>query len=61
MMRRFAASWIRTLRRNPDAAAADVAAAAQSLESAGYAVQREGETAMAADPWGTTIRITSDH
>src|SRR5687768_5545846 len=42
-------------------AAADVAAAGQSLEAAGYAVQREGETAMAADPWGTTIRITSDH
>ena len=41
-------------------AAANVAAAAQSLESAGYAVQREGETALAADPWGTTIRITSD-
>jgi catechol 2,3-dioxygenase len=41
-------------------AAEGVAAAAQSLESAGHAVQREEATAMAADPWGTTIRITSD-
>jgi catechol 2,3-dioxygenase len=38
----------------------DVAAAAQSLESAGNAVQRQGETALAADPWGTTIRITAE-
>jgi catechol 2,3-dioxygenase len=41
-------------------AAASVAAAAESLESAGYAVQREGERALAADPWGTTIRMTSE-
>jgi catechol 2,3-dioxygenase len=35
----------------------DVAAAARSLESAGYHVDRQEEVAVVADPWGTTLRV----
>ena len=38
-------------------AAADVAAVGRSLESAGYAVAREGEGVSAPDPWGTVVRL----
>lgn len=37
----------------------DVERAARSLEAAGYAVLREGGDALAADPWGTTVRVTT--
>ena len=40
-------------------AAGDVAAAARSLEAAGYAVEREGDRATVADPWGTRVRIST--
>lgn len=35
----------------------DVDATAGSLESKGYAVERDGTVAIARDPWGTTVRI----
>ena len=38
----------------------DVADAAASLESAGYHVERSGETAAARDPWGTQLRLVSE-
>jgi catechol 2,3-dioxygenase len=37
----------------------DVEGAAQSLAEAGYAVTREDGDALAADPWGTNLRLTS--
>jgi catechol 2,3-dioxygenase len=37
--------------------AVDVEAAARSLESAGYRVNREVTAVTAEDPWGTTVRI----
>jgi catechol 2,3-dioxygenase len=37
----------------------DVDAAAASLTGAGHAVRRDGGDAVAADPWGTHIRITT--
>jgi catechol 2,3-dioxygenase len=37
--------------------AADVAAAAGSLETAGYAVERSDDSVSAADPWGTVVRL----
>jgi catechol 2,3-dioxygenase len=37
----------------------DVAAAADSLARAGAAVTREGDSVRAADPWGTTLRLTT--
>jgi catechol 2,3-dioxygenase len=37
----------------------DVEGAAQSLGQAGYAVTREDGDALAADPWGTNLRLTS--
>jgi catechol 2,3-dioxygenase len=40
-------------------APADVEAAADSLSAAGYQVQREGDDALAADPWGTTLRLAA--
>jgi catechol 2,3-dioxygenase len=36
----------------------DVDAAARSLESRGYTVDREGDDAVSADPWGTRVRMT---
>lgn len=36
----------------------DAEAAARSLEAAGAAVARDGADRLAADPWGTTLRIT---
>jgi catechol 2,3-dioxygenase len=39
--------------------AADVEAAARSLESAGYRVDRAGAAITAADPWGTTVRLAA--
>ena len=36
-----------------------VEGAATSLDSAGYEVRREGTDALAADPWGTTLRLTT--
>jgi catechol 2,3-dioxygenase len=36
---------------------ADVAAAAASLEEAGYTIQRPDGSIVAADPWGTSVRI----
>jgi catechol 2,3-dioxygenase len=36
---------------------ADVEAAARSLVSRGYAVDREGEDVLSADPWGTRVRV----
>jgi len=41
----------------PDAASVD--AATTSLRRAGYAVDREGADAVARDPWGTRVRLTS--
>jgi catechol 2,3-dioxygenase len=41
----------------PDASSVD--AATTSLRRAGYAVDREGADAVARDPWGTRVRITS--
>ena len=38
----------------------DVADAAASLESAGYRVERSGETAATRDPWGTQLRLVSE-
>jgi catechol 2,3-dioxygenase len=37
----------------------DVARAARSLADAGYRVAREGSDALAADPWGTNLRLTT--
>ena len=34
---------------------------AQSLESAGFAVSREGKDAVTTDPWGTAIRLRPQH
>jgi len=36
----------------------DVQAAGRSLEAAGYAIVRDGATVVAADPWGTAVRIS---
>ena len=33
--------------------------AARSLESAGYAVAVDGSSRVAADPWGTRVRLTA--
>jgi catechol 2,3-dioxygenase len=33
--------------------------AARSIEAAGYPVERDGNDVLAADPWGTRVRITS--
>lgn len=41
----------------PDAPSVD--AATTSLRRAGYAVDREGADAVARDPWGTRVRLTS--
>jgi catechol 2,3-dioxygenase len=38
--------------------AADVGAAAASLEAAGHAVERAGDSVATADPWGTVVRIS---
>jgi catechol 2,3-dioxygenase len=38
---------------------ADVAAAGESLAHAGYAVDRSDDGVSAADPWGTTLRVTA--
>lgn len=38
-------------------AASDVAGAAGSLRAAGYEVTREEDGAVAADPWGTRVRV----
>ena len=46
--------WIIQL---PDQASVD--AAARSLGSAGYDVGRAGTDAVAADPWGTNLRLTT--
>ena len=35
----------------------DVDAAARSVESGGYRVEREGESWLATDPWGTRVRV----
>ena len=40
--------------------AGDVAAAADSLASAGFNVRSEGTDAVATDPWGTTLRLSVD-
>jgi len=40
--------------------AADVEGAARSLDAAGYAPTRDAGACLVADPWGTTLRITSD-
>lgn len=40
--------------------AEDVDAAAGSLQSAGYSVARDGGAALAADPWGTALRIVAE-
>jgi catechol 2,3-dioxygenase len=37
----------------------DLTGAARSLEGAGYTVAREGDDVLAADPWGTWLRIAS--
>jgi catechol 2,3-dioxygenase len=39
--------------------AADAAAAAQSLQAAGYEVSRAEGSWLTADPWGTTLRLVS--
>ena len=39
-------------------AAADVADAARSLRAAGHEVEQSGDGALAADPWGTSVRLT---
>jgi catechol 2,3-dioxygenase len=43
--------------RLPDAH--DVARAAASLESAGFVVPTAGDSRVAADPWGTRVRLTT--
>jgi catechol 2,3-dioxygenase len=43
----------------PDAAS--VAHAAESLESHGAGVRREGAAVVARDPWGTQVRIVAEH
>ena len=35
----------------------DAEAAARSLENASYPVERQGDVRIAADPWGTTVRL----
>src|ERR1700682_3602940 len=40
-------------------AQADVEAASKSLAGAGHAVGREASAAIAADPWGTPVRISA--
>ena len=39
--------------------AGDVLAAAESVRTAGYAVATDGEDRVVADPWGTTVRLTT--
>ncbi len=39
--------------------ARDADAAARSVESAGHAVERAGESWLASDPWGTRVRLVS--
>jgi len=39
-------------------ARADIEGAARSLAAAGYVVTRAGDDAVAADPWGTGVRVT---
>jgi catechol 2,3-dioxygenase len=39
-------------------ARANIQAAAASLTAAGYPVAREGDDVVAADPWGTAVRVT---
>lgn len=38
---------------------ASVAAVVESLERAGHAVERSANTAVARDPWGTAVRVTT--
>jgi catechol 2,3-dioxygenase len=40
-------------------AEADITAAVASLERSGYEVERQGEQALARDPWGTTFRLVT--
>jgi catechol 2,3-dioxygenase len=40
--------------------AADAEAAAHSVEAAGYRVARAGESWLATDPWGTTLRLNAE-
>jgi catechol 2,3-dioxygenase len=37
----------------------EAAAAAESLRAAGYAVKQDGNDCVAADPWGTQLRVTN--
>lgn len=37
----------------------DVHAAAQSLATAGYEIERDGDDALVRDPWGTRVRVTT--
>jgi catechol 2,3-dioxygenase len=39
--------------------ATDAQAAARSVEAGGYRVERDGESWLAADPWGTRLRLVS--
>ncbi|MBC7894272.1 MAG: VOC family protein [Cytophagaceae bacterium] len=38
-------------------AAADMTAAGESLSARGFALSRDGDDVLAADPWGTTVRL----
>lgn len=38
---------------------ADVTAALEGVQRAGYAVERQGEAALLRDPWGTGVRVRS--
>lgn len=40
--------------------AGDAAAAGRSIESAGYAVSRDGDVVVAIDPWGTRVRVRGE-
>jgi catechol 2,3-dioxygenase len=36
----------------------DVEAVARAVQDAGYAIERDGDDVLAADPWGTRVRVT---
>jgi catechol 2,3-dioxygenase len=39
----------------------DVTGAAQSVAGAGFEIRNEGNDAVATDPWGTRVRLTTDY
>jgi len=40
--------------------AADADAVARSVEAAGYRAERDGESWLLSDPWGTALRLVAE-